>query len=213
MTDIFTIHHQAALLRSTLYHHLAEMLTYPSANLLRSCQAGDQDRNILEVLRQLPYELPWTLDTCSTDKIVLKLASEYMRVFELPIDGQPCALYGGVYTGNRREVMEELLRYYRFFGLSTNQAKDGDLPDSIPTLLEFFQFLTHKEAGAGDADEVLSIRLVQKDLLERHLTRWVPAIKSQIEQRKAPAFYRSTVNLLNEFTSAELGRLAAQQPG
>lgn len=192
-----------------MYKNLSEMLSYPSESLLQSCRTGDRDRKISELLQAFPYELSWRVDTCSGDEVVSKLPSEYMRVFELPIDGQPCALYGGVYTGNRREVMEELLRYYRFFGLSVDKARDGDLPDSIPTLLEFLQFLTGKEASAGDADEVVSIRLVQKDLLERHLTKWVPAIKSQIEQRKAPAFYRSTVDLLNEFTSAELGKLVA----
>jgi DMSO reductase family type II enzyme chaperone len=196
-----------ALQRSSLYQHLAEMLTYPSESLLQSCRTGDRDKEISELLSAFPYELSWPGDTCAADDVVSKLPSEYMRVFELPIDGQPCALYGGVYTGNRREVMEELLRYYRLFGLSVDKSLNEDLPDSIPTLLEFFQFLTHKEAGATDADEVASVRLVQKDILERHLTKWIPAIQTPLVQRKPPAFYRSTIDLLNEFTAAELGQL------
>ena len=208
MTDIYTAHHQIALQRSALYQHLAEMLTYPSESLLQSCRTGDRDNKISELLSDFPYELSWPGDTCAADEAVSKLPSEYMRVFELPIDGQPCALYGGVHTGNRREVMEELLRYYRLFGLSVDKALNEDLPDSIPTLLEFFQFLTHKESGATDADEVASVRLVQKDILERHLTKWIPAIQSQLNQRKPPAFYRSSIDLLNEFTVGELGQLA-----
>jgi DMSO reductase family type II enzyme chaperone len=209
MTDICTIHRQLALQRSSLYQHLVEMLTYPSENFLHSCRSGERDRSISDLLRMFPYDLPWQTDTCNADEVVSTLPSEYMRVFELPIDGQPCALYGGVYTGNRREVMEELLRYYRFFGLSIDKAQNEDLPDSIPTLLEFFQFLTHKEAGAGDKDEVASVRLVQKDLLAKHLTQWVPAIQSQLAQRKPPEFYRNAIDLLNAFTAAELGQLAA----
>jgi DMSO reductase family type II enzyme chaperone len=209
MTDIATIHHQIALQRSSLYWHLAEMLTYPSESLLQSCRNGGRDKAIAELLQGFPYDLSWQTDTCCADDVVSTLPSEYMRVFELPIDGQPCALYGGVYTGNRREVMEELLRYYRFFGLSTDKAANEDLPDSIPTILEFFQFLTHKEAGAADNDEVASVRLVQKDILKRHLTNWIPAIKSQLAQRKPPAFYQNTIDLLNQFTLAELGQLGA----
>ena len=198
MTDI---HHLAASHRSSLYQHLAEMLSYPSKVLLQSCQTGEQDRIVVKLIRALPYELSWQADTCSQDDTVTTLASEYMRVFELPINGQPCPLYGGVYGGNRHEVMEELLRYYRFYGLSIDKASNEDLPDSIPTLLEFLQFLTHKEAGTVEVGEVLSIRLTQKDLLDRHLTKWVPIIKSQMAQRNAPAFYRNTISLLNEFTS------------
>jgi DMSO reductase family type II enzyme chaperone len=209
MTDIGAIHHQIALQRSSLYQCLAEMLTYPSENLLQSCRTGERDKEISELLRAFPYELSWSTDTCIADDVVSTLPSEYMRVFELPIDGQPCALYGGVYTGNRREVMEELLRYYRHFGLSIEKALNEDLPDSIPTLLEFFQFLTHKEASAEDTEEVASVRLVQKDLLKRHLTRWIPAIQSHLGQRRPPAFYLSTIDLLNQYTTAELGQLGA----
>ena len=209
MTDIHTIHHQNALQRSSLYRHLAEMLTYPSASLLQSCSTGDLDKQVSELLQGFPYQLSWRVDTCSGEDAVSTLPSEYMRVFELPIDGQPCALYGGVYTGNRREVMEELLRYYRYFGLSVDKAVDEDLPDSIPTLLEFFQFLTHKESCATDTEDAASVRLVQKDILERHLTKWVPEIKSQLDARRTPAFYRNAIDLLNAFTAAELGQLVA----
>jgi len=204
MTDI---HHQAASQRSTLYHHLAEMLTSPSKDLLQNCRSGEQDRAMVNLLHIFPYELSWQLDTCSHDDSVTTMASEYMRVFELPIQGQPCPLYGGLYGGNRHEVMEELLRYYRFYGLSIDKASTGDLPDSIPTLLEFLQFLTYKEADTGETSELLSIRLTQKDLLERHLTKWVPAIRSQMEQRNAPAFYMGTITLLNAFIFKELSNL------
>ena len=207
MTDQSVIHQLAARQRSSLYRLLAEMLTYPTNELWQSCCNGDRDRSILELLGALPYELCWSARNFDFDRPVAKLASEYMRVFELPIDGQPCPLYGGVYSGNRRDVMEELLRYYRFFGLSIDHAEDGDLPDSIPTLLEFLQFLTYKESDNTVAEEVTSIRLVQRDLLDRHLTKWVPEIRIQLDNRKPPLFYRNTINLLDEFTTAELAYL------
>jgi DMSO reductase family type II enzyme chaperone len=209
MTDIAAIHHQIALQRSFLYQHLAEMLTYPTEDFLQSCRTGDRDKQISELLLAFPYRLSWQADSCTGDGDLSTLPSEYMRVFELPIDGRPCALYGGVYTGNRREVMEELLRYYRFFGLSVDKAINEDLPDSIPTLLEFFQFLTYKESIATADDEIASVRLVQRDLLERHLTKWIPSIEAQLARRKPPAFYQSTLGLLSQFASAELGLLAA----
>jgi DMSO reductase family type II enzyme chaperone len=134
-------------------------------------------------------------------------ASEYMRLFELPVDGQPCPLYGGIYASSRREVMEELLRYYHFFGLTTHGADQGDLPDSIPTLLEFMQFLALRESVSGD---VATARNAQKDLLERHLTRWIPAIITPLRERKPLVFYSDVLNLLNRFVSLELQALATE---
>ena len=134
-------------------------------------------------------------------------ASEFMRLFELPIDGHPCPLYGGIYASSRREVMEELLRYYHFFGLTTQGAAQGDLPDSIPTLLEFMQFLALRESVSED---VVTARNAQKDLLERHLARWIPSIIAPLKERKPLVFYSDVLNLLNRFISLELQAFATE---
>ena len=43
--------------------------------------------------------------------------------------------------------MEDLLRFYRHFGLSVVHAEDRDLPDSVPTVLEFLGYLVDARAG------------------------------------------------------------------
>lgn len=136
------------------------------------------------------------------------MESEYLRLFELPVDGPPCPLYGGVHGGNRQKIMEELLRLYRYFGLSTEKASSKDLPDSIPTVLEFLYFLTFKESATTDPEGASGVRMAQRDLLERHLTHWLPSIITQLEKKNPLPFYCNTMELLNKFTLSELEKLA-----
>lgn len=206
MTETMDSHIRSAPQRGALYKYLAETLAYPSQTLYSRWREGELQQQISGLLGKIPYPLDSVVAQCKVPNFT-ELASEYMRLFELPVDGQPCPLYGGVYASSRREVMEELLRYYHFFGLTTQGAADGDLPDSIPTLLEFLQFLAFRESLCDDMTQTLAARAAQKDLLERHLTRWVPVIASQLQQRNPLSFYADTVDLLNKFTAGELQAL------
>jgi len=193
-----------------------DTLSYPSPQLYGRWISGELNHEVSALLAELPYTIEYlsddtpdsTLENCEVDSCQVKnateLASEYMRLFELPIDGQPAPLYGGIYAGNRREVMEELLRYYHHFGLSTQNSSDEDLPDSILTLLEFMQFLAFRESTGKNPQDIAVARSAQKDLLERHLTHWMPDLASQLELRNALPLYRNTLSLLNDFISAEL---------
>ena len=105
--------------------------------------------------------------------------------------------------------MQELLRYYRHFGLTVDGAQVKDLPDSIPTVLQFMQFLCIVESKALSAAERAVPRAAQRDLLSRHLTQWTPKIAERVGAMVAPPVYASTVELMNAFCTAELAQLIA----
>ncbi len=194
-------------MRSALYGKLSEMLSFPTEELRGELARGRLRSDLAKLVVELPYDLnrqelaPFEIE--SVDAV----ESEYIRLFDLPVEGPPCPLYGGLYGGDRRQVMEELLRLYRHFGLSTADAEVRDLPDSIPTVLEFLKFLTHREASTGNMDEARPLRAAQCDLLERHLTRWLPRISEQLVERKPIPLYLSSMNLAGEFAERELHQL------
>ncbi len=209
MTDIRNVHIQCAPHRGALYKCFAEILSYPVEPLYLRWRNGELKQQLAAWLGELPFTFDWNLAHCDMPDVT-EWASEYMRMFELPVDGQPCPLYGGIYASSRREVMEELLRYYHFFGLTTQGAAEGDLPDSIPTLLEFMQFLAFRESVSDDQEITREARKAQKDLLERHLTRWIPPIRAQLEGRNPLAFYTNALDLLDKFINHEVQLLAGE---
>jgi DMSO reductase family type II enzyme chaperone len=128
------------------------------------------------------------------------LESEFIRLFDVP-DGPATPLYTGVYAQRRRDAMEELLRVYRHFGLTIGNASQ-DLPDFVPTILEFLQFLA---TGAAQAEDVSRepFLAATADLIERHLGPWVAETSTRLEKRNAHPFYRGLIALVGEVTAAE----------
>lgn len=163
---------------------------------------------VSKLVAQLPFDLSAIDLSCFETESADAIESEYIRLFDLPVDGPPCPLYGGLLGGDRRQVMEELLRLYRHFGLSTADAEVRDLPDSIPTVLEFLQFLTQREESASNLNEAKPFRTAQRDLLERHLTRWIPKIIEKLETREPNPIYLASMLLTDEFSRCELQQLS-----
>jgi len=205
--SLIETHHQAAAVRSSFYAKLSEVLAYPTSELRGEVATGELRNVLSELIEQLPYDFSVQDLACFELESVDAMESEYIRLFDLPVDGPPCPLYGGLLGGDRRQVMEELLRLYRHFGLSTADAAVRDLPDSIPTVLEFLQFLTQREASAGNVNEAAPLRTAQRDLLERHLTRWIPRIIEQLQARKPMPLYLVGMTLTGEFAGSELQQL------
>ena len=194
-------------IRSSLYQLLARLLSYPTPTLADTYLGGGLGTTLSALIDGLPYRLDVPSFASSDELRLVDLEGEYLRLFDLPVAGQPCPLYGGVHYGIRNQVMQELLRLYRHFGLSTVQAKTRDLPDSVPTVLEFLHFLTFREATATNSEQAESFRTAQCDLLDRHVSRWTPSIADEVARREPMPFYRATVILLNEFVQADLSAL------
>jgi len=202
----------AAHARSALYGLFAELLSFPTEGLVESSREGRLEEAFGGITGGLPYGLE--IDSGLTDEALtyLDLQSEYMRLFDLPGGGPACPLYVGVFAHSRRDAMEELLRFYRYFGL-TIAADSHDLPDALPTVLEFMHYLAGREAHAEPGQAMDSFRAAQRDILERHILRWVAMATVRLPERQAPQFYLAVVNTLHEFCAAEqslLGRPVAR---
>jgi DMSO reductase family type II enzyme chaperone len=103
--------------------------------------------------------------------------------------------------------MEELTRFYNYFGLSVARGK-GELPDHVSTELEFMHFLVFKELTALQrGDDPLPYRRAQADFLERQLVSWLPALDARLAALDPPTCYAALAWLTNALAQAELARL------
>jgi DMSO reductase family type II enzyme chaperone len=102
--------------------------------------------------------------------------------------------------------MEEILRFYRHFGLTLSPGAH-DLPDNVPTVLEFVQFLTCREEGAAGRDAAESSRGAARDVVARHLLPWAAQTEQRFARREAGPFYGDLVAALHAFAQADLAFL------
>jgi TorA maturation chaperone TorD len=101
--------------------------------------------------------------------------------------------------------MEELLRTYRHFGLTVG-SKSHDLPDYVPTVLEFLRFLTLGEETGGEA-AVPAFQAAKADILQRHLLPWVQETVTRLADRAAEPFYLGVATLARDFAEQQLAAL------
>jgi len=139
------------------------------------------------------------------------LMIEYTRLFEVGRSGPPCPLDGGLYGSTRMQTMEEVVRFYNHFGLSSITSRN-ELPDHITTELEFLHYLAYREveaieAGRGGAD----FRRAGRDFLARHPGRWVPQLCARIEQQKPMRFFAELARRLAAFLEHDLLELVRQE--
>ena len=136
------------------------------------------------------------------------LQIEYTRLFDVGgPGGPPCPLYGGTYGGDRTKTMEEVVRFYRHFGLRPDQGM-REPPDHLATELEFLHFLTYRETQALlSGDDPVSLRRAEKDFIERHPGRWVPKLLARLDQQDPHRFYGTLLHALGHFLCAEAAYL------
>ena len=195
-----------AAARSRLYRLLADGFAYPDRTLFKALASGGFRDDVTKTCDVLSHASD-SIDGLVASGEYLEFQSEYLRLFEVSMGAPPCPLYSGVYRGGRKAVMEELTRFYNFFGLSIEHGA-GELPDHITTELEFMHFLTFKELAALDAgSDATPYQRAQADFLERQLTSWLPAFEKRIEGLEPPPFYCAIAWLTNEFAQAELALL------
>lgn len=180
---------------AALFGLLSETFTYPSPGLVLRIATGDWAG---EVSTLVPAGV--AIPPVPADSSMRTLSMQYMSTFELPA-GSACPLYTGIYARQRKEAMEELLRFYRHFGLTLSEDP-RDLPDSVPTVLEFLQFLSWREAREQD-DGMNVLQAAQRDVIQRHLLPWARSTAERLQDR-AEQFYPQAVVLLGEVCEERL---------
>ncbi len=103
--------------------------------------------------------------------------------------------------------MEELVRFYSYFGLSIEHGS-GELPDHLGTELEFMHFLTFKELAAlQQQSDPAPYRRAQADFLERQLMSWLPLLEERLQGMEPPPFYTALVWLTSAVAREHLASL------
>jgi len=198
---------QLAATRSHTYRLFARLFEYPGE--AEASQAGGPGHELHEALAQVDSSLVADADwnALATGD---ELAVEYTRLFDVGVPGPPCPLYGGLYASERMQTMEEALRFYRHFGL-TSSPSQRELPDHLTVELEFLHFLTFKEAEALEAGaDPGPFRRAQRDFIARHPGRWVPTLASRLEAHEGPAFFRELARLLGAFLAHDAAAIASR---
>ncbi len=198
----------AAAARSRLYRLLADGLAYPDREFFADLQTGRYRDDVQDTCQALPYGLQPHAAALVASGDYTDFQSEYLRLFEAAMGMPPCPLYSGLFRGGRKAVMEELTRFYNFFGLSIEEG-GGELPDHVITELEFMHFLTFKELSAlHRGEDETPYRRAQADFLERQLVSWLPALETRLQRLEPPAFYVALTTLTNAFARGELDSLS-----
>jgi len=198
-----------------MYRLLAGAFAFPERSFHRAILSGELLSEVLEIAAGLPYALPLgegealraSLANAAAEYV--EFQSEYIRLFDVGVPRPPCPLYGGLYLGSRRGVMEEVTRFYNHFGLSLG-GDSRELPDHITTELEFMHFLTFQEVAVlrKGQDRGPYLR-AERDFLQRHPARWVPQMKAQAVQHGAAPFFLGLVGLAEAFLLADLSYVAS----
>ena len=213
IADLSTAEELATAARSRLYRLLVQGWGYPDRALFGALAGGGFRREAEEAWRELPFDLEPALDGLTAAGDYVDFQADHLRLFEVGLGSPPCPLYSGLYRGGRKAVMEELTRFYNYFGLSLERGR-GELPDHLTTELEFMHFLTFKELWAlHEGQDPSPYRRAQVDFLERQLVSWLPQLQARLEALEPPAFYRALLLTTAAFAAADVPYLRAMSVG
>ena len=137
------------------------------------------------------------------------LAVDYARVFlgAGVFEGVVASPYESVYTSKERLIMQEardqVLSVYSARGLHSADALE--LPeDHIALELEFLAHLCRETLLAGDDwPRVSALLKEQKEFIELHPGKWVPAFCAEIEKCASTDFYRAVGKITLGFLNME----------
>lgn len=205
----------SSLKRGQAYVLFAAALEYPEGHLselVREGRIAERLKELLgEVYPQLVKDVDWAplQDAGEADD----LSIEYTRLFNLPgaSGGPACPLNSRVYGGEAALTqLEELVRFYNFFGLTSGDTPANELPDHLTTQFEFLHFLCYQEARDA-AENFEDYRRAQRDFLEHHPGKWVPQLNARLKENNAHPYYLALGELLDRFIQLErqyVGELA-----
>jgi putative dimethyl sulfoxide reductase chaperone len=199
-----------AAARSQVYALFAQALAFPQAEIGAALESGELFQALTQAVGTLPYRYTFVAPAAMDAR---QMGRIYTALFEA-ITGKPqVSLLEQRHEGAppEQELWEELLRFYRYFGLDFSTGGARERPDHLLVELEFMHYLTFLEAGT--ADEHPGLRRGQQDFLERHLARWLPGLRVALLDTDDAAPYDTLVDALVRFVGADAAHLGCQQAG
>jgi len=111
------------------------------------------------------------------------LEEDYLAAFEVGRGAAAVPLFEGMHRGDlgREGILEDLLRFYEYFGVRLNES-NLEYPDHLVTELEFLAWLClQAQAAESEGRDAASFRRAARDFLDRHLAAWLPAFRRKLE--------------------------------
>lgn len=189
--------------RTGVYQLLARLVSLPDEDAYTAALAGEWGDRLRDAAKLLGFPFEFGNATIEPSISREDFQAEFLRVFEIGAgDGPPASLFGGAYGGERMQKLEEVVRFYEYFGLTTS-AEDPRPADHLATELEFMKYLTFKEAVSPSPRLQTSYRRAQHDFLERQLTGWVPKLAEKTHEAKTWPYWEWVVDTVAGFAAAD----------
>ena len=190
--------------RSSVYQVLGRLFSIPDDDAYDKARDGGWTKELEVASQLLPFNVEIGEETLPDDVSREDFEAEFLRLFEVGgVGGPESPLYGGLYAPDRMAALEEVVRFYEYFGLKT--ADDDRRPaDHLATEADFMQYLTFKEAATQSERLRASYRRAQLDFLERQLSRWVPQLAEKVESQSPMPFYAWATRYLRGFVAADV---------
>ena len=191
--------------RSGVYQTLSRLFKIPDEELWQIAVDGKWPEKLREAADLLAYDFEFGVAALSSSVSAEDYQAEYIRLFEIGTgDGPLAPILGGAYGGgDRRKQMEEVARFFEYFGLKTS-PDDPRPPDHLATELEFMQYLAFKEAAAASPRLGGSFHRAQEDFLERQLVGWLEEFANRVEAADTLPIFVWASRIASEFAKADL---------
>lgn len=209
--------------RAGLYRLLALGFSYPERRMLDAIRAGlFQDAVTACTMAAGTRPGAFPLDAIDDTQ----LESAYVELFDLSGSAAACVLCEGSHGsfvgddrfddhgGGASSVMEDLLRFYHFFGYRLARDPARRLPpDHAVCQFEMLSHLCDGERGAALAPaHCAGARQAQGDFLGRHLAAWWPRavrrLRSVSRAETAHAFYVAMADVAADCVAAHCTELS-----
>jgi len=199
--------------RTGVYQLLAQLVGVPDKDVYATAVAGEWPSRLADAGKLVPFPVDYGSASIPASMSAEEFQAEYLRVFEVGqgTGGPPAPLYGGFYGtgGNRIQRLEEVVRFYEYFGLRAS-PEDPRPADNLSTELEFMKYLTFKEAVTQSPRLQGSFRRAQNDFLERQLTTWLPKVVEKAEEAGALPFWKWAVSIARDFATADASYISGE---
>lgn len=191
--------------RLGVYQQLARLFAHPDDDVYAAAVAGEWPARLAQDAALLPFPFDYGEASVPSEVSRSDFEAEFLRLFEVGSGpgGPPAPLYSGAYVeGDRMRAMEEVVRFYEYFGLRAS-PEDPRPPDHLATEFEFMKFLTFKEAASASPRLSASFRRAQHDFLERQLANWLPRLVERTEAQAPMPFWKWAVDTASRFVAAD----------
>ena len=189
--------------RTGVYQLLARLVSVPDEDTYSAALAGDWGERLADAGKLLAFDFTFGNAMIGPSVSRESFQAEFLRLFEVgAAGGPPASLFGGAYAADRMQRLEEVVRFYEYFGLTTS-AEDPRPADHLATELEFMKYLTYKEAVSSSPRLQTSYRRAQQDFLDRQLTGWLPTLAERTRNADTWTYWQWVVDTIAGFAAAD----------